>query len=138
MTHHQLTASNGTTVSVDIAKGQSGWQAQSHIELGDKRVLTIRTSKSAYAAGLRTNASVCIVEGHLQRHVLGFGITGDFRQDVLVTPTARVTEKAVREQHERFLSAPCALTDLLGRIEAHYVAQAQHKAAQARNEVAHA
>lgn len=138
MTQHQITASNGTTVSVDIAKGQSSWQAQTHIELGDQRVLIIRTSKSAYAAGLRTNASVCIVEGHLQRHVVGFGITGDFRQDVLVTPTARVTEKAVREQHERFLSAPCALTDLLGRIESHYAAQAQLKATKAQSEVAHA
>ena len=138
MTQHQITASNGTTVAVDIAKGQSGGEAQTHIELGDQRVLIIRTSKSAYAAGLRTNASVCIVEGHMQRHVLGFGITGDFRQDVLVTPTARVTEKAVREQHERFLSAPCALTDLLGRIEAHYAAQAQLKAAKAQSEVAHA
>ncbi len=135
---YQLTASNNTSVTVDLDKGQSGWQAETRIELGESRVLILSTRKGPFGNALSTFASVCTVKDGIQTHVLAAGPAGDFRQTVLKTCVARVTDKAVREQHERFLSASCALTDLLAQIEHHYAAQAQLRENKATSEVAHA
>jgi hypothetical protein len=68
---------------------------------------------------------------------MGFGQTGDFHA-VLASTQTRVTEKAVREQHQHVLTAACGLTDLLARVQSHYAAQAQLREDKATSEVAHA
>jgi hypothetical protein len=134
---YQLTASNNTSVTVNLDKGQSGWKGETQIELGDNRVLFITTSKLSSSGALRTTAMVGTVDGFSVRYVMGFGKTGDFHA-VLASTQTRVTEKAVREQHQHVLTAACGLTDLLARVQSHYAAQAQLRENKATSEVAHA
>lgn len=137
--NYQLHTSDGRIATIDLSKEREGWMASTRIELEDMRVLRVTTRKKIFGASLATSASVCTVDGHSEIHVLAPGLSGDFRQTCIERVLPRITEKAVREQHERFLREPGALANLLCMVERHYAAQAARSAEQAHKdcEVSH-
>lgn len=102
---------------------RDGHRAETEIDLGDRRVLSISTRKSADA--LISTASVSLVEGNFKRMVLGFGGDGDFNQRFLTSKPKRVTEKSVREQHAQAL---LLINEIKQQVEMHYSAQEKRKA----------
>lgn len=96
---------------------RNGWTAESCIELGDERVLTITTMKR-WNGSLSTTASVQTRSYTCGIPVLTFkmGRGGDFHRTILAEQI-RATEKAVRTQHEQALGH---LSTIKGQALEHY------------------
>lgn len=71
------------------------WVAETKIMLTDTIQLTIRTTKNSHGK-LQSNASCAHKEGAFLRHAL----FEDFSVYVSTSCPKRITEKAVKEQHE--------------------------------------
>lgn len=107
-------------MSTVYSKDRDGHRIKTTRELGDKRVLIITTSKNSISKRLQTLASVHQHNGTGLTHVIGYGTgRGDFCYR-LFNEQIRVTEKAVRDQHQRALDR---MDELLQAVEAHYAAQ---------------
>ena len=114
-----------TTVHQDK---RDGWKASTSIELSASQVLKISTYKPlAPAKGLRTQATVSKIDGGFERHVLAFGLDGDFSKTLIHGLPKRVTEAVVREQHSRVFTTLGFVDALKGEIRKHYEAQHQRK-----------
>jgi hypothetical protein len=130
MTDYSLQLAQDRTITVKLTKESYGWRASTRIELTNQRVLDVTTRKKVFGKSLTTTGSVSLAKDNRLIHVLARGISGDFHQTCAEKLVPRITEKAVREQHDRFLT--CGLMHLLVQIEQHYAQQA------ARGEVCHA
>lgn len=107
---------------------RDGWKALTRIEVNAKQVLKISTYKPmAPGKGLRTQASVFQVEGGFERHVLSYGIAGDFSKTLIHNLPKRITEVVVRDQHNQVFTTPGFLDELKCEIQKHYEAQNQAK-----------
>lgn len=120
-------------VTTNVGKTLHGdWEAETTIELGNSRVLQIRTSKHTVrgrAAGVSTRATGHKREGHFLSHRFAMGGPGgDFSRNLLVDPGKRGTEKAVREVHARALQE---LDKVLEEVRAYYQAEDEANATQA-------
>lgn len=103
---------------------RDGHRAQTEIDLGGQRVLTISTRKSNTA--LVSSAAVYLVEGNVKRFIMGFGGEGDFSKQFLIAKPKRVTEKIVRDQHDQAL---LQIEEIKLQVAMHYDAQEKRKAA---------
>ncbi len=113
---------------------RDGWRAFTQIELGAKQALKISTYKPmAPAKGLRTQATVSRIEGSFERHVLAFGLDGDFSKTLIHGLPKRVTENVVREQHSLVFTTLGFLDALKSEIRKYYEAQHQRKYGKALN-----
>lgn len=97
-------------IQTTISKGYYGWCAESLVELGDDRVLTIRTSKAN--GGIATRASVHRREGN----AMVFVMFGDYSA-IKNSKATRCTEKAVKELHAATLQD---LDSIRAEVEAFY------------------
>ncbi len=106
-----------------INKDSSGWRASTEVELADRRVLEIRTYKAGNGRSrLSTRATVSTLNeaGHTT-HIIGYGgAGGDFNKEVTSSTPTRITEKLVREQHERVLAE---LRTIRVWVELHYASR---------------
>lgn len=95
-----------------VKKNQRGnWEARSEMPLGaNNRVLSILTSKDGNGR-LRTFASVARKSGHFLEHQM----FQDFSEVLFSVGLRRVTEAAVRAQHESV-----DLLSLVERARSHY------------------
>ena len=95
-----------------------GWQGNSRLRVSATRVLLITTRKGP---GALVSSAQCVTnEGDGFDSFLVFG---DYSERLLATSCARVTEKAVREQHERLVSDERLMKDLVARTEQFYRAK---------------
>lgn len=103
---------------MNLQKRKDGWKAENVIEFEGARRLSISTYK--ISGKLVSSASVNVYRGDGMgfSHVFGLLGGGDYSEYVIVTPGARASEKAVREQQVRAL---IALPQILERAKAHYV-----------------
>lgn len=113
---------------VDINKGVNGWLAVTCIELGERRVLMLKTGRHTVrgiAVGVEAMATVYQAEpsgvlGHTQA-LFGHPLDGDFCQQV-VTSSGKCTEHNVRTLHAAALDK---VDDLLAGITKFYRAKAE-------------
>ncbi|MCR6481043.1 hypothetical protein NU688_33135 [Variovorax sp. ZS18.2.2] len=100
-------------------RDRDGCKASTSVPLENNRELSIVTRRLTAAGGqLVTSANVSTLKDGYSVHVMGFGTAGgDFSQRVVVTSPARVTEKVVREQHEKALANIALITQ---GVERHY------------------
>ena len=103
-----------------IYRDRDGWRAETQIDLEDRRVLKLRTSKCSMGRGLQTVATVWSYSGNgLLSHAMDLGTGyGDFREIVVTTPASRITEKLVTEQHDRLLKQVDAIRVQVGAFYA--------------------
>lgn len=115
---------------------RSGWIANTKLHLSDTRVLYIRTHKGHQSGTLETT-----VQGATDKGGGGFSIVigrnGDFRESLLITPCKRVTEKAVREQHQAFIEDALRLANLAERANVYYAEQIRRHEAEKRGTESH-
>lgn len=78
-----------------MRKGREGWEAESEIPLIGRRVLKVHTRKTS--RGLRCSASA--VELSADGRSYTWVMFGDFGEKLADNPTARCTEKTVKEMH---------------------------------------
>ena len=97
-------------MNTTVRKGRDGWAAESRVDLGNGRVLTVKTSKGAYG-GLTTWASVSVRDGDFLSHRL----YQDFSKGIITSNPSRVTAKVVEAQH-----ALINLDEVLAMVEQHY------------------
>ena len=93
-----------------VSKGRDGWTARTEIQLGNDRVLSIKTSKGAYG-GLTTWAGVSVRDVDFLTHRM----FQDFSKTIIKTVPSRITAKVVEAQH-----ALIDLDELLAMVESHY------------------
>lgn len=105
----------------------NGWTAKTSISLSGNRQLTVTTWKYSTKRALQTTANVSLIDGSSEVHVLAPGLMGDFRCTYVESHVARVTEKAVRQQHEAFITRAGAVEGVLADVERHYQDQAAAK-----------
>ena len=105
-------------------KDRDGWNAQTIIDLKDRRVLKLRTGKRSIGGGLQTTATVWTDTGNGGLiHAMGLGTgLGDFSETIVVTRPARITEKLVTEQHQGVIRQADAIQ---AQIAQFYTQQAQ-------------
>lgn len=97
-----------------FGKGSVGWSAKTTLDLPDARQLVIRTERRVFGGGLATNGTVFTINGDgTTTHVMGLGVAGfgDYSERLMLTQPARITEKAVRQQHEQVLARIDAIRD---------------------------
>lgn len=119
---------DGSTVEMRLTKDKDGWRAMTCVDLKDHRVLTITTRKQPFGTKLQTVAQVSTEKDGLISYVIGNGLQGDFRQVFFSQELKRVTENAVRLQHESFFEAEGVLPKVLGYIDLFYSAKAKQAA----------
>lgn len=103
-----------------ICKRDGNWHAQSTTMVDDTdRELSIVTMKH-HDGVVRTRASVHRIVGTTRRHVLGFGIGGDFSAPMMAMRYQRVTEKTVSTQHATCLAQA---ESVLFQVRDHYAKQ---------------
>ena len=97
--------SNNTTFNTFYVRRKDGWHGKSLVQLSaslEGKVLSFSTGKSSESGGCLATSITCLlptgIEGMLQ-----FPLYGGFSKRIVTHPK-RVTEKLVREQHERALS----------------------------------
>jgi hypothetical protein len=100
-------------MNIELTKERSGWQALTDVQIGDERVLEIRTSKTI--KGLSARAQVCRVKGYTRSYVL----FGDYFV-VLLESDKRVTEKNVMDLHRAALAR---IDDTIAAAKAFYAAK---------------
>lgn len=96
-------------------RDHDGWNAVTEIEIEGGRQLVIRTGKRGVGGGLATNATVWTIEADgTRRHSMGFGAPGgDYSERLVLSQPGRITEKQVRQQHERTLGlVPVVVKDV--------------------------
>lgn len=109
-------------MSTVYSKNRYGHSAETTVELENKRLLKISTSKSTISRRLQTTATVHTRDGGALVHKFAFGSrNGDFSKRMCSQET-RVTEKAVREQHQQALAQ---LKGILQEVQDHYAAPQQ-------------
>ena len=104
-------------------RDDSGWNAETHLEIAHTpRLLSIRSCKRGGAGTLTTTASVATRgENGLLTHVLTYGAAGgDFNKIVAHSQPGRVTESAVRQQHQLVLGR---INEILADVASFYDAQ---------------
>lgn len=107
-----------------MRKGREGWEAETEIPLIGRRVLKVHTRKTS--RGLRCSASA--VELSADGLSYTWVMFGDFGEKLADNPTARCTEKTVKEMHA------AALVDIeavKARALAFYAAKAEKDAKEA-------
>ena len=100
-----------------------GWCGETIVALPgyEKKQLVLNTRKHTSSPVLTTDASVRTNEGRgCWSFAIGFGGEGDYMKRVILTSPKRVTEKAVRQQHERAL---IMLNGITQDAVAHYARQ---------------
>ncbi|MDR2839039.1 MAG: hypothetical protein LBV49_10835 [Azonexus sp.] len=110
-----------------VSRTKDGWTAKTETPLENNRILTISTRRNTYGQ-LVSNASVStIVENGMVCHVFSTRPgRGDFSANLLANTVTRITEKAVRLQHETAL-AMAEVDGLKTRIANHYAQQAANQ-----------
>lgn len=119
---------DGSTVEMRLTKDKDGWRAMTCVDLNDHRVLTITTRKQPFETKLQTVAQVSTEKDGLISYVIGNGLQGDFRQTYFSQEISRVTERAVRLQHESFFDADGVFEKVLAHVEMFYAAKAAQTA----------
>ena len=102
------------THATNIYKSAYGWKAQTIVPLGDKADLDITTLKR-YGGRLVTTATRRTVSDDGTSS--SFIVFSDFHESVITESPARITEKAVADQHRRALQQ---LDAIKARCAAHY------------------
>ena len=117
------------TITTRYYRDARGWCGETIIALPgyEKKQLVLNTHKHTSSPVLETDASVRTDEGRgCWCFVIGAAGEGDYMKRVIRTSPKRVTEKAVRQQHERAL---IMLDGITQDAVAHYAAR-QHKVEQ--------
>lgn len=83
-----------SSVSLGMVKERHG------DKMGERR-LTITTRKGYKSGTLRTEARVNWHGDGVMSHCFGLGSGGDYSAEIITTPCARVTEKAIIAQHSK-------------------------------------
>lgn len=96
-------------------RNETGPYARTEVALPNNRLLTITTRRAYPSSPLKTTASVGLVDDGFVIHTA----MRDFVETLAATKLARLTEGAVKAQHDRQLAS---LPDLIGRVEAFYAA----------------
>ena len=102
-------------MKTEVYKSIYGWKAETHIDLGNNRELHFTTMKRSSGV-TTTQATVVKVEGTMISHML----FQDYSEAILSEKLGRVTEKAVREQHQIAL---LRLEEVKSKVRAHYAAK---------------
>lgn len=100
-------------------KDRDGWNAKTTVQLDDKRQLAIRTSRMSQSGFLATRVTGWTRnDSGTMTHVMSFGIAGgDFSAVLERTPQPRITEKVVRQQHDRLIAQ---IDSIVAMAQAHY------------------
>lgn len=98
-------------------RNETGPYARTEVELANNRLLTITTRRASPSAPLKTTASVGLVNDGFVTH----RAMRDYLETLAATKLTRLTEGAVKAQHDRQLAS---LPDLIGRVEAFYATSA--------------
>lgn len=96
-----------------VFKSINGWKAESFFKLDDRHSLHVTTSKRSNGQLATTATRVTDSEDGMS---YSFAVYQDFYK-TLVTSATRVTEKAVKSQHEKALEG---LDDLKKEVENFY------------------
>lgn len=102
-------------MKTEVYKSIYGWKAETHIDLGNNRELHFTTMKRSNGVTV-TNANVVRVSDGM----CSFVVFQDYSEAILSEKLGRVTEKAVREQHQKAL---LRLEEVKAKVRAHYAAK---------------
>ena len=112
-----MTANVNVLMTTRYQRNETGPFARTEVELANNRLLTITTRLAFPSAPLKTTASVGLVKDGFVTHVA----MRDYVEALAANKLTRLTEAAVKAQHDRQLAS---LPDLIGRVEAFYAASA--------------
>lgn len=102
-------------MKTEVYKSIYGWKAETHIDLGNSRELHFTTMKRSSGFTLTTANCITVKDGFNT-----FAPFTDYSDNVLAQKLDRVTEKAVREQHQKAL---LRLEEVKSKVRAHYAAK---------------
>jgi hypothetical protein len=112
-----MTANVNVLMTTRYQRNETGPFARTEVKLANNRLLTITTRRAFPSAPLKTTASVGLVKDGFVTHVA----MRDYVEALAANKLTRLTEAAVKAQHDRQLAS---LPDLIGRVEAFYAASA--------------
>lgn len=112
-----MTANLNALTTTRYLRNETGPYARTEVELANNRLLTITTRRAFPSAPLKTTASVGLVKDGFVTHLA----MRDYVEALAANKLTRLTEAAVKAQHDRQLAS---LPDLIGRVQAFYAPSA--------------